>query len=233
MSRLATEAGQLAVRAVLIDLDGTLLDTAEDLCVAANAMLHDLGRPPVDVARIRTYIGRGLANLVKRCLAGSRELDGAEAPVEALALFRRHYAVSNGQQARIYPGVLEGLAALRAMGLPLVCLTNKASAFTLPLLERTGLAGYFVEVISGDTVARAKPDPMPVFEACRRLGVAPGQTLLIGDSLNDVRAARGAGCHVFCVPYGYNEGSEVRELDCDAIVPTLAAAAGRVALAPA
>lgn len=222
----------LAVRAVFIDLDGTLLDTAEDLCVAANAMLRALDRPSVDVECIRRYIGRGLANLVKRCLAGRRELspeeESAAVPAEAMALFRQHYAQANGQQARLYPGVKEGLDALRAQQLPLVCITNKASDFTLPLLERSGLANYFTDVISGDSLAKAKPDPLPVFEACRRLNIPTQQALLIGDSINDVRAARAAGCHIFCVPYGYNEGQDVRDLDCDAIVPTLVAAAQRV-----
>jgi phosphoglycolate phosphatase len=216
----------LAVRAVMIDLDGTLLDTALDLTDAANAMLREFALAEYDVETIRTFIGRGLPNLVQRCLDGR----AATAPPHPLALasFRSHYREINGRHATLYPGVVEGLRTLRAKGLPLACVTNKASDFTLPLLERIGLAGYFEQVVCGDTLPRNKPDPLPLLHICEHFGIAPHQALLIGDSLNDVTAARAAGCPVFCVPYGYNEGRPVQELDCDAIVSTLEAAAALV-----
>ena len=212
-----------AIRAVLLDLDGTLLDTVLDLHAAACAMLADLGRPVASVDAVRSYVGRGIPNLVKRCLAGRLDAadDAAAPPAEALASFRHHYAAANGRHTTAYPGVREGLAALRAAGLPLACITNKAEAFTLPLLERTGIAGFFDAVVAGDTLPRSKPDPMPLVWACGRLGVSPAQTLMIGDSINDSRAARAAGCPVFLVPYGYNEGADVRKLDCDAIVASI------------
>ncbi len=223
----------LPVRAVMIDLDGTLLDTVADIAVAANAMLRELGRPEVPMEAVRSYVGRGIPVLVKRCLAG--RLDAADdpepPPAEALASFRRHYAESNGLASTVYPGVLAGLDALKAKGLPLACITNKAEAFTGPLLERTGLASWFDAVVSGDTLARSKPDPLPLTHICERFGIVPSEAILIGDSVNDVRAARAAGCSVFCVPYGYNEGIDVRQLDCDAIVATLADAAKLIAAA--
>jgi phosphoglycolate phosphatase len=216
----------LPVRAVMIDLDGTLLDTVLDLHAAANGMLRDLGRAEVAIEAIRAYVGRGIPNLVKRCLAG--RLDAAEdatpAPEDALASFRRHYAECNGRAAAPYPGVLEGLAAMQAKGLRLGCITNKAEAFTLPLLQRTGIARHFDVVVSGDSLPRHKPDPMQLVWACGRLDLKPNEVLMIGDSATDFAAARAAGCPVFLVPYGYNEGKDVRELDADAIVPTLAAA---------
>ena len=213
----------MQAKAVLLDLDGTLLDTAPDLHEAANGMLADLGRPPVVMADIRAYVGRGIPNLVKRLLAGSLEAadDPAPPPAEALASFRRHYAESNGRRAAPYPGVVEGLGALAAMGLPLACITNKAETFTGPLLERTGLARYFRVVVSGDTLPRAKPDPMPLIWVCGHFDLRPKDMLMIGDSVNDAKAARAAGCPVFIVPYGYNEGRDVRKLDCDAIVATI------------
>ncbi len=219
--------GRLAVGAVLCDLDGTLLDTVPDLHAAVNAMLRDLGRPELPCEAVTTYVGRGIANLVKRSLAASLEVadDGVPPPQDALDSFRRHYARENGRNARPYPGVIEGLEALKAKGFPLAVITNKASAFTLPLLESTGLAAYFDVVVGGDLLPRLKPDPMPLIWACGRLGVSPSDALFIGDSVNDFRAARAAGCHVFLLPYGYNEGRDVQELDCDAIVPTVAAAA--------
>ena len=216
-----------AVKAVLIDLDGTLLDTVLDLHAAANAMLRDLGHAEVTVAAVRSYVGRGIPNLVKRCLAGCLDAadDPAAPPADALALFRQHYAACNGGQAVVYPGVREGLAALRAKGLRLACITNKAEAFTLPLLAQTGLGGCFDVVVCGDTLPRSKPDPMQLICVCGHFDLKPHDMLLIGDSINDFKAARAAGCPVFLVPYGYNEGHDVREIECDAIVATLADAA--------
>jgi phosphoglycolate phosphatase len=124
-----------------------------------------------------------------------------------------------------FPGVLEGLRALQAAAVPMACITNKAERFTVDLLKRTALDGYFGVVVCGDTVAKKKPDPEPVLTACARLGVRPAEALMIGDSANDVQAARAAGCPVWCVPYGYNEGRPVESLDCDWIVPDLAVAA--------
>ena len=215
------------IRAVLVDLDGTLLDTALDLHAAANGMLRDLARDEVTLDDIRTYVGRGIPTLVKRCLA--RRLDAADdpqaPPADALARFKHHYAEVNGRHAAIYPGVAEGLALLRENGLRLGCITNKAEAFARPLLERTGLAKFFEVIVAGDTLPKNKPDPMPLVWACGHFALKPQEVLLIGDSVNDFKAARATGCPVFLVPYGYNEGMDVRKLDCDAIVATLAAAA--------
>jgi phosphoglycolate phosphatase len=216
-------AAAVAVRAVLLDLDGTLLDTVLDLHAAANGMLRDLGRAEVAIEDIRAYVGRGIPNLVKRVLAGNLEAadDPSPPPDAALDSFRRHYGECNGHCAKAFPGVMEGLAALRALRLPLGVITNKAHAFTVPLLQRTGLAPFMDVVVSGDQLPRPKPDPMPVIWACGRLGVSPADTLLIGDSVHDFKAGRAAGCRVFLVPYGYNEGQDVRKLDADAIVATV------------
>ena len=183
----------LRVKAVMIDLDGTLLDTIPDLAAAANLMLGELGRPALEEALIRTFVGKGIPNLVERSLAGS--LTGAVEPAlfeRALPIFERCYAGVNGSRTTIYPGVKEGLDRLREQGFPLACVTNKAGSFTLPLTH-----------------------------TCAKFGIAPREMLMIGDSLNDAQAARAAGCPVFCVPYGYNEGRDVRELDIDAIVTSL------------
>jgi phosphoglycolate phosphatase len=222
-----------SAKAVLFDLDGTLLDTVLDLHAAANGMLRDLGRPEVVIEDIRAYVGRGIPNLVKRILAGNLEAadDPAPPPDAALASFKRHYAVVNGLASKPFPGVMEGLKALKATGLPLGVITNKAVAFTGPLLERTGLAPFMSVAVSGDQLPRAKPDPMPVIWACGRLDVSPADTVLIGDSINDFKAGRAAGCKVFLVPYGYNEGQDVRGLECDAIVATIQAAASLITTA--
>ena len=212
------------IRSITIDLDGTLLDTVPDLAAAANAMLRELGRPELPIETIAAFIGRGIPKLVARCLP---DLDG-EAVELAQAVFRRHYAVENGRRSRLFPGVLEGLQAFRAAGLPMAVITNKAAAFTEPLLVATQLDSWFEFAVSGDSLPEKKPHPMPLLHACERLGTTPGENLHIGDSRHDAAAARAAGCPVFLVPYGYNEGEDVQGIDCDAIVTSLAEAARRV-----
>ena len=228
----ASVTNKLEVKAVLLDLDGTLLDTIPDLHAAACSMLRELGRPELPLELMRSYVGRGIKDLVKRLLAGSLEAaeNAAPPPQDALDCFRKHYAVENGRHAQCYPGVLAGLEALKAAGFPLAIVTNKPEAFTLSLLESSGLADYFEVVVSGDLLPRPKPDPMALIWACGRLGVLPTDTLMIGDSVHDFHAGRAAGCHVFLLPYGYNEACDVQELDCDAIVPSLENAAQRIKL---
>jgi phosphoglycolate phosphatase len=216
----------LPVKAVMIDLDGTLLDTVADLAIAVNLLLQKVGRPQLTEALVRTFVGKGIANLVKRALVGALEGEPDAALFErALPLYYDCYESVNGRHTVIYPGVREGLDALKSAGYPLACVTNKSARFTLPLLEKMRLAAYFKVVVSGDTLPKKKPDPLPLTHACAELGIAPRDMLMIGDSLNDTLAARAAGCPVFCVPYGYNEGHDVRELDVDAIVETLVEAA--------
>ncbi len=225
---------RFAVRAVAIDLDGTLLDTAPDLHAAVVAMLDDLGRPPATLEQVRSWVGKGAEVLVHRVLTG--RMDGRAAPDQlgpAYAGFLAHYAETNGRTATPYPGVLEGLRALRDAGLALACVTNKPGAFTTVLLERCGLSAYFEAVVAGDTVARKKPDPQPLLHACALLGVAPGRTLAIGDSLNDAQAARAAGMPVLLVPYGYNEGQPAESVDADGIVSSLLDAAALIEPLPA
>lgn len=215
----------LRVKAVMIDLDGTLADTIPDLAAAANRMLRELGRPALDEEMIRNFVGKGITKLIERALAGS--VDGhlpEDELARALPVFERCYDEVNGRYTTIYPGVTEGLRALQEIRMPLACVTNKPARFTLPLLEHLKLAPYFTEVVAGDTLPQRKPDPAPLLHACRKFGIAPREMLMIGDSVNDAQAARAAGCPVFCVPYGYNEGRDVRELDVDAIVPSLLAA---------
>ena len=213
------------IRSVIIDLDGTLLDTIPDLAAAANAMMRELGRPEHAIDTIASFVGRGIPNLVGRCLPDLADQELALAQ----AIFYRHYATENGLRSKPYPGVLDGLRAFRAAGLQMAVITNKAAAFTEPLLRATQLTSWFEFAVSGDTLPEKKPHPLPLLHACERLGTVPAENLHIGDSRHDAAAARAAGCPVFLVPYGYNEGEDVQGIDCDAIVASLAEAAGRVA----
>lgn len=220
----------LRVASVTLDLDGTLLDTAPDLADAAAAMLAELSLPPRSEAEVRSFVGRGIQHLVQRCLGSGQ---AADAPLleRAQQSFRRHYARTNGRKARTYPGVLPALERLRSLQVPMAVVTNKSAAFTEPLLAGSGLAGYFAFAVSGDSLAERKPHALPLLHACERLGSAPGANLHIGDSRHDAACARAAGCPVVLVDYGYNEGEDVRKLDCDAIVGSLEAAVALVAAA--
>lgn len=212
----------LAVRAVVIDLDGTLLNTAPDLAEAANRMLAEMQRPLVEMEVIMTYIGNGVDRLIKRVLTGEMYAEpDAELFARAKPIYERHYLEGVSLYSRPFPGVVEGLEALTKVGYRLACITNKAEKFTVPLLKNTGLFDYFELILSGDTLPKTKPDPLPLLHACDKFGVKPEQMLLIGDSLNDTQAARAAGCHIFCVPYGYNHGEPVDKLDLDRVVESV------------
>jgi len=221
------------LQGVLIDLDGTLMDTAPDLAAAANAMRAEAGLPPLPEARVAAFVGKGADVLVHRALTD--DPDG-QASDEDFARGRRafyaHYHRYNGIQAIVFDRVPEALAALRAAGMRLACVTNKPREFTLPLLERVGLAPWFEVVVAGDDVREKKPHPALLLAACERLSLAPAQVTMIGDSVNDALAARAAGCPVLLVETGYNEGEPVSSLagepGVDAIVPTLVDAAARV-----
>ena len=169
---MTTTPHRFVARAVLFDLDGTLVDSIPDLAEASARMLAELGLPPRSRDEITRFVGKGLAELVRRCISRSNP-PSADDLATALDVFKRHYAATNGSQSTVYDGVAETLAVLRARGLPLAVVTNKAHAFTVPLLAAMGLDGHFAAVISGDTTAHKKPHPAPLQEACARLGVAP------------------------------------------------------------
>jgi len=216
----------ILARAALIDLDGTLLDTAPDLAAAANATLAELGRPLLPVEAVRDFVGKGIAHLVRRSLEASAGAAAEDAVFDAAcARFAAHYARLNGAAAQPFDGVPEGLAAMKAMGLRLGCVTNKVARFTEPLLVASGLRDFFDAVVTSDQAGARKPDPAIFLDACRRLGVAPAEACVIGDSANDAEGARAAGCHFLLVPYGYREGRGLREIESDGIVATLREAA--------
>jgi phosphoglycolate phosphatase len=224
------QAGAARIRAAIIDLDGTMLDTVPDFEAALNGMRADLGLPPITQAVIKPLVGKGSEKLVRDALLLDWEPARVDAAfIEALALYQRHYLAINGDRATLFDGVLEGLAAMQAQGLRLACVTNKPVAFTTPLLAQKGLAPWFELVYGGDSFARKKPDPMPLLGVCSAFDLPPNQIVAIGDSSNDAEAARAAGCPVLTVPYGYNHGRPVQEINSDGIVSSLLEAAQLIA----
>lgn len=218
--------GAAAIRAAIIDLDGTMLDTVPDFELALNGMRAELGLAPIGQETIKPMVGKGSEKLIRDVLS----LDLPPARVaglyeEALGSYQRHYLAINGRRSTLYEGVVEGLRSLQEQGLRIACVTNKPIAFARPLLAQTGLAGYFELVYGGDSLAKKKPDPLPLLQVCRDFGLQPAQVVAIGDSSNDAEAARAAGCFVLTVPYGYNHGRPVHEIDSDGIVGTLLDAA--------
>ncbi|MDP3537171.1 MAG: phosphoglycolate phosphatase [Azonexus sp.] len=207
-------------QSVTFDLDGTLLDTIADLAEACRLMLLEIGEPPRTQAEVHSFVGKGMAVLVERCLTHTQP-PSAEKLHAAIESFKRHYAAVNGCLTLIYPGVIEGLKAWKASGLKMGVVTNKPGMFTEALLDRMGLTEFFDVIVSGDTTAHKKPHPEPILHACRLFAVRPDRNLHIGDSLNDIHAAHAAGCLAYAVPYGYNEGEPVDSADCDALVSDL------------
>ena len=221
----------IPIKAVLLDLDGTLLDTAGDIAAAANMMRASLGFAPLEPALIKTFIGKGIANLVAKTLKDAVGEVGPTALKVAVANFERQYDKCFSETSIAFPGVVDGLNAMRDKGFRLACVTNKAEKFTLPLLEKSRLSDYFELTLSGDSLPEKKPHPLPLQHAAKFFECNPAELLMIGDSVNDAEAARAAGCPVFIVPYGYNEGQELRGLDCDVFIDDVPAALKFVKLA--
>jgi phosphoglycolate phosphatase len=207
------------VRAALVDLDGTMVDTLGDFEVALSATLRDLGLPGVPREFIARTIGKGSEHLIRRTLEAA---GGDPAAYDrAWALYQAHYERINGLHAEVFGGVTEGLARWRASGLRLVCITNKPTRFARALLQRKGLDAYFEHVFGGDAFERRKPDPLPLLKACEALGLPGAEAVMVGDSANDAQAANAAGCRVVLVRYGYNHGDPVDTVPADAHVDRL------------
>lgn len=207
---------------VLFDLDGTLADTAPDLACCINMMLAKLGMPEQTEDKIKTWIGNGIEYLVKRALSdASNKQTEATFYRKALSSFTEFYTENNCVHSKLFPGVIEALTHLKSGQYKIGCVTNKRSQFTERLLQALGIHSYFDIIISGDTLPKKKPDPMPLLHAAEYFSVAPAKALMVGDSCNDVNAARAAGFPILCVSYGYNFGKDIRESQPDIVVDTL------------
>ena len=210
------------VKLVLFDLDGTLVDSVGDLAWCGNEMLRRLDLPARDLESARTWVGNGVERFVKRVLTDDMHTEpDAALFASGFEIFSDLYAVHNSARSQVYPGALECLQRLRELDLHLACVTNKAERFTLSLIEAMGFSPYFELVVCGDTTARSKPDPMPLHYAADFFALEYPQCLMVGDSCNDVKAARAAGFGIFCVPYGYNHGNDISDSNPDRVVNNL------------
>jgi phosphoglycolate phosphatase len=217
------------IRAAIIDLDGTMVDTAPDFQVAINRMRDELHLAPLSLDTIVDFVGKGSENLMRRVLGVDFEKSEVESRFDhALERYQHHYLQINGDHSELYAGVHEGLVAMKKRGVRLACVTNKPIAFARPLLEKKGLIDLFEVIYGGDSLAHKKPHPLPMLTVCNDFDLQPAQVVAIGDSSNDSEAARAAGCRVLTVPYGYNHGQPVQTIDTDGIVESLVDAANLI-----
>ena len=208
---------------VLIDVDGTLVDSVPDLAFCVDEMMKQLGLPVRGEAAVRDWVGNGVERLVRRALIN--QLDGE--PEEALFLkaypiFLDLYSENTCRHSCLYEGVREGLDWLKSQGIRLGCVTNKATQFTLPILHSLGIQDDFESIVCGDTLPEKKPHPLPLLHSAEALGVKPENAVMIGDSISDVKAARAAGFGIICMSYGYNHGVDIREANPDAVIDSMA-----------
>jgi len=213
---------KIKVKAILIDLDGTLIHTAPEIARAVNAMLFGCDFPPLPEDKVQSFIGDGAHALIKRSLTEAA-LQAPDTTLfeKAQQLFTAAYS-NIVTESELYPNVAATLAQFNAYGLPLACITNKPTNFTIPLLQAKGLFDCFDLVVCGDTLTKKKPEPDQIFHACKVFKVEPWEALLIGDSNTDILAAKNAGCYVFTVPYGYNQGKIIDENTIDMMIDHLA-----------
>ncbi|MEK0429437.1 MAG: hypothetical protein RL001_1964 [Pseudomonadota bacterium] len=220
----------IGIRAAIIDLDGTMVDTAPDFQVAINRLRAELDLAPLELETIKEFVGKGSEHLMRRVLGVDFGAQEVEHRFEhAMQRYQHHYLQINGLHSQVYPQVHEGLAVMQERGLYLACVTNKPIAFARPLLEKTGLLPFFRVIYGGDSLPRKKPDPLPMLTVCGDFGIAPHEAVAIGDSSNDAEAARAAGCRSLAVPYGYNHGQPVQSIASDGIVGSLRIAADLIA----
>ncbi len=214
---------------IMIDVDGTLVDSVPDLSWCLDETLKQVGLPPRGEAAAREWVGNGVIRIVERGIANDLNADhDPEIFEKAMPIFRELYAENTSKRSTLYPGVHEGMDYLKTLGIKIGCITNKDAEFTHPILKDLGLWDDFEIVISGDTLAKKKPDPLPLLHGAKELGADPKKSLMLGDSTSDVKAARAAGFEIICMSYGYNHGVDIRESKPDVVIDSMAELAGLI-----
>lgn len=215
------------IRGVAFDLDGTLVDSAPGLTAAVDNALYALELPMAGEERVVTWIGNGADVLIQRALTWARQeraalraaqgkpsvdhddIPQAEQQAILRKLFDRYYGEVAEEGSFLFPAVADTLGALHAKGLPLALVTNKPTPFVAPILASLDIAKYFTVVIGGDDVKNKKPHLEPLLLVAEKLGLAPADLLFVGDSRNDIQAAKAAGCSSIGLTYGYNYGEPI------------------------
>jgi phosphoglycolate phosphatase len=222
---LASLRGGEDPAALLFDLDGTLLDSAPDLATAVDRMLVALGYAAAGERWVRSWVGNGARVLVCRALAHVQHLPESDVDErqldQALQLFMDCYEACCCELSRLYDGVIEALMHWQRRGIAMACVTNKPGRFTEPLLAHYGLLRFMPVAVSGDSLPMKKPAPEPLLHACELMSVRPSSAVMVGDSVNDVLAARAAGMPVACVDYGYNHGEPIATAGPDSVISSL------------
>lgn len=214
---------QFSPELIMIDVDGTLVDSVPDLSWCLDETLKQVGLPPRGETDARKWVGNGVIRIVQRGIANDIDAPHDEAIFEkAMPIFREIYAENTSKRSNLYPGVEEGLEYLKSTGIKIGCITNKDEQFTHPILKDLGIWDYFEIVISGDTLEKKKPDPLPLLHGAKELGADPKHSLMLGDSMSDVKAARAAGFEIICMSYGYNHGIDIRDSKPDAVIDSMA-----------
>lgn len=207
---------------IIIDVDGTLVDSVPDLAYCADKMMLSIGKKPWGEDKIRNWVGNGVPKLVERNLTGKLEGEVDKKLFDkAYPIFLKLYAQNSSKRSNLYNGVLEGLEYMKLQEYKIGCVTNKAEEFTLPILKNLNIFDYFEIVISGDTLEKKKPDPLPLLHAAKYFNVEPDQALMIGDSISDVKAARAAKFNIICMSYGYNHGNDIKLSKPDLVIDSM------------
>ena len=206
----------------MIDVDGTLVDSVPDLTYCVDEMMKQLGKEPCGEAKVRQWVGNGVPKLVQRALTGELEATPNSKDYEkAYPVFLALYADNTAKRSCLYDGVREGLDYMKSQGYLLGCVTNKAEQFTLPLLKALGIFDDFSIIISGDTLAKKKPDPLPLLHSAEHFGIDPKDCMMLGDSVSDVKASRAAGFAIICMSYGYNHGNDIADENPDLVLDSM------------
>jgi phosphoglycolate phosphatase len=205
---------------LIFDLDGTLIDSVPDLALAVDQMLGSLSLPLAGEARVRAWVGNGAAKLVERALIYA-EADTSTLMPDALATFLTCYQQSCSNHTVLYPHVQETLKALKHQGITMALVTNKPKRFVPPILEKLEIDAYFSLVLGGDDLPNKKPDPEPLLHCMDELGFSRDESMMVGDSRNDIQAARNANILVAAVDYGYNQQQPVEKEQPDVVLSNI------------
>lgn len=212
---------RVSPKLVIFDLDGTLVDSVPDITVAIDKTLMDLGCSPAGEEKVRNWVGNGAAMLVKRALDDANLPSDKQTLESTLDIFKQYYGADSSSYTRLYPGVLPCLQSLEKQQVTMAIVTNKPREFVPAILSALSIEQYFSLIIGGDDLPERKPSPLPLQHCMQQLGFSAEETVMVGDSIHDIDAAKAAGVTVIAVDYGYNHGQPVGKENPNLVVSSL------------